>query len=177
MGRRGRHLEDAAPDAEALPAVARVDGSAVTPLNREGARVSTEPLVEAATLAARMGRRIVAESSVPDGGVRLLLAAPSRGGAQVLALNLTWVLDPARLGQVAPRLTAREREVLLLLVQGHGPDRVAELLGITWHTARTHVRNVYRALDLTDRAGVARLGLSLVAPRIEGWAPAAEPPG
>ena len=45
-------------------------------------------------------------------------------------------------------LSDREREVLELLVVGHGADAVSEKLVISYHTARTHVRNIYKKLDI-----------------------------
>lgn len=39
-------------------------------------------------------------------------------------------------------LTAREREVLRELARGHTADKVARSLGVSYDTARTHVRNI-----------------------------------
>ena len=50
-------------------------------------------------------------------------------------------------------LSARESEVLVLLAQGRDPRDVAAELGVSLETVRTHVRNLYRKLDVTDRAG------------------------
>lgn len=43
-------------------------------------------------------------------------------------------------------LSAREREVLQQLVNGHGPARFAEHLYISRNTARTHVKHVLSKL-------------------------------
>ncbi|MGA9531946.1 MAG: LuxR C-terminal-related transcriptional regulator [Anaerolineales bacterium] len=48
-------------------------------------------------------------------------------------------------------LTERELEVLALLAQGHTSREVAERLVIAFNTARTHVRNIYRKLDVHNR--------------------------
>ncbi len=60
-------------------------------------------------------------------------------------------------------LTAREREVLALLVQGHTNRRIAEELFISESTAGVHVSNILGKLEVrtrTEAASVAaRLGL------------------
>jgi DNA-binding NarL/FixJ family response regulator len=49
-------------------------------------------------------------------------------------------------------LTRREAEILTLLGQGQSPRRTAEQLGLSFETVRTHTRNLYRKLDVGDRA-------------------------
>ena len=48
-------------------------------------------------------------------------------------------------------LSAREAETLRYLVAGRGDSQIAEAMGISYNTARTHVRNVYNKLDVHDR--------------------------
>lgn len=48
-------------------------------------------------------------------------------------------------------LTNREREVLGYLAQGHSAVYVSEVLLISPNTARTHVHNIYRKLDVASR--------------------------
>ncbi|HEY7034014.1 MAG TPA: LuxR C-terminal-related transcriptional regulator [Thermomicrobiales bacterium] len=61
-------------------------------------------------------------------------------------------------------LTAREREVLRLLMDGRSNAEIAEALYISPRTASTHLANIFAKLDVDSRAGaVARafqLGLS-----------------
>ena len=47
--------------------------------------------------------------------------------------------------QLAARhwLTAREREVLELLARGRNSPFIQETLGVSYNTARTHVRHIY----------------------------------
>ena len=54
---------------------------------------------------------------------------------------------PAGLGD----LTQREREVLLLVARGWSNHEIADELGLTVHTARTHVAHILDKLDLRDR--------------------------
>lgn len=49
----------------------------------------------------------------------------------------------------APKLTSRESDVLLLLMLGHSYDEAAEMLYITKGTMISHVRNLYRKLNVT----------------------------
>lgn len=41
------------------------------------------------------------------------------------------------------RLTARETETLRYLAAGRGDNQIAESMGVSYNTARTHVRNVF----------------------------------
>lgn len=74
-------------------------------------------------------------------------------------------LDSAVAGQLvrrisAPRigltaLTAREREILALVAEGHPNRKIAERLVISERTARTHVSNVLSKLQLSSRTQAA----------------------
>jgi DNA-binding NarL/FixJ family response regulator len=63
----------------------------------------------------------------------------------------------------APNLTKREQEVLEWVSRGFTFAEIAEGLGLSHHTIGNHVRNIYRKLDVRDRAGAVgkamRLGL------------------
>ena len=56
-------------------------------------------------------------------------------------------------------ITARERDVLGLLVQGHTIAEIAGSLGIGFHTAQTHVKNLYRKLDVGSKAEATAIAL------------------
>ena len=49
------------------------------------------------------------------------------------------------------RLTEREREVLSYLALGWETRYIAEELGVSWYTARNHVRNIRQKLDASTR--------------------------
>lgn len=53
-------------------------------------------------------------------------------------------------------LTDREREVLRHLARGHAYRRIGEQLHVAEKTVETHVRNILRKLQLTNRHEVAR---------------------
>jgi DNA-binding CsgD family transcriptional regulator/PAS domain-containing protein len=50
------------------------------------------------------------------------------------------------------RLSPREREVLRLLVQGHDTAGLADRLGISPHTVRDHLKNVFRKTSTRSRS-------------------------
>jgi DNA-binding NarL/FixJ family response regulator len=52
-------------------------------------------------------------------------------------------------------LTARELEVLQLIVDGHNNPTIAEKLYITPGTVKTHVRNILKKLCVSDRTQAA----------------------
>jgi two-component system nitrate/nitrite response regulator NarL len=56
-------------------------------------------------------------------------------------------------------ITARERDVLGLLVQGQTIAEIAGSLGIGFHTAQTHVKNLYRKLDVGSKAEATAIAL------------------
>jgi DNA-binding NarL/FixJ family response regulator len=58
-------------------------------------------------------------------------------------------------------LTAREQEILAFLVEGVSTTYMAERLGVSTHTVRTHVQNVLRKLGVHGRGKAARIAVQL----------------
>ena len=56
-------------------------------------------------------------------------------------------------------LTQRESEVLALIVSGRSNRAIAAKLTVSEETVKTHVRGIYRKLDVTDRAGAVAAAL------------------
>lgn len=54
-------------------------------------------------------------------------------------------------------LTSREREILAYLAEGHNGSYIASALFISPNTARTHIHNIYRKLDVSSREDILRL--------------------
>ncbi len=52
----------------------------------------------------------------------------------------------------APTLTSREHEVLKLVVKGFTYAEIGDALGISWNTVSTHVRRIYRKLEVRSRS-------------------------
>jgi DNA-binding NarL/FixJ family response regulator len=104
-------------------------------------------------------------------------ATPLRGWIESLArrsridLAATVPVDETPAAEDAPAapepddhgLTAREREVLALLAEGHTNKRIGELLFISESTAGVHVSNILGKLGVSSRTEAAavatRLGL------------------
>lgn len=56
-------------------------------------------------------------------------------------------------------LTARERDVLRFLVEGHTLAEIAEELAIGFYTVQSHVKNIYRKLDVGSKAAATAAAL------------------
>ena len=52
-------------------------------------------------------------------------------------------------------LSAREMEVLSLIVKGQGNKQIAYQLGIAEHTVKNHVKNILSKLSVDDRTQAA----------------------
>lgn len=65
-------------------------------------------------------------------------------------------LDPdERLAYLCPELTRRQREVALLLLESHSNETIAQELGISVETVKTHMRTLYGKLGVDDRLAAA----------------------
>jgi DNA-binding NarL/FixJ family response regulator len=60
-----------------------------------------------------------------------------------------------------PRLSEREHEVLSLIVKGFSYAEIAGLLGVSGHTVTTHVRSIYRKLEVHSRGEAVYEALQL----------------
>jgi DNA-binding CsgD family transcriptional regulator len=66
-------------------------------------------------------------------------------------------LDAEHRRHPAPQLTARQRELLRLVVAGHTNAQAARRLGVTEKTVRKHLENIYARLQVSSRtAAVTR---------------------
>jgi two-component system, NarL family, response regulator DevR len=72
----------------------------------------------------------------------------------------------AEASRVAESLTERQREILGLLAEGLSARGIADRLGISERSVRSHITTLYRRLEVTNRVeAVSRaLSLGLVAP-------------
>jgi DNA-binding CsgD family transcriptional regulator len=116
-----------------------------------------EPLIVALALNdPALAERVAA---VLAGVAGLRLAAPGEPA------DLALVAAPIALaaGESEPALTPREHEVLSLLAEGASNKTIARRLGISVHTAKFHVRQLFDKLDATGRtdavAHAARRGV------------------
>jgi DNA-binding CsgD family transcriptional regulator len=59
------------------------------------------------------------------------------------------------------KLTARERDVLRLLAAGLTYAQMAQALGISLHTVGTHIKNLYRKLEVHNAPAAVSRAFSL----------------
>jgi len=52
-------------------------------------------------------------------------------------------------------LSNREKEILNLILMGHSYQRMAELCYLSPHTVKTHIRNIFKKLQVQSRAEIA----------------------
>ena len=85
------------------------------------------------------------------------------GGSPISPPIARYLLDRVRQGETAseeletpsgvvPALTGRELEILRLVARGFSHPEIAELLSISPNTVGTHVRHVYRKLEVQSRS-------------------------
>lgn len=102
--------------------------------------VASTPGAEAMLLAASPGQVRVATARIAGVAVRVELSPPSRGDI---------------------KLTRRQDAVGALLAKGLRNKEIGEKLGISTHTVRRHLEQLFRRLDVNDRfeavAALARL--------------------
>jgi DNA-binding CsgD family transcriptional regulator len=65
-------------------------------------------------------------------------------------------------------LTPRELEILTLLAAGHATPDIANKLGITPGTVKTHLTRIYKKIGTKNRVQAARYYLDHLAPRSDG---------
>lgn len=174
--RRLSSVRPASVNGDALPPVFRVrcdDGKCVDvpPVNTSARRVrlpdAVREVVQRVGAAAVASRGWQSGSVEHDGVTWLVTAAPvDRTSAQVMLLPVSVEADPARVDEVAPQITPREREVLLLSLRGRSPREIADDLDISWHTVRTHLKRAYRHLGVSSRAEAVALVLDSSRPRV-----------
>jgi DNA-binding NarL/FixJ family response regulator len=117
-------------------------------------REATEAGANGYVLKAEAGRTLVNAARAilqRDGLVsdRLIGAGPLRAEGEAEALRQPRVRD----------LTSREREVLQLLVEGHGNKEIGSALGITTKTAETHRARIMAKLELHSMSELVRYAI------------------
>ena len=66
-----------------------------------------------------------------------------------------------RHGDRGPLLTAREREVLRFIADGHSTGEIASALHLSPTTIKTHLGHAYGKLGVSDRAAAVAAGMRL----------------
>jgi DNA-binding NarL/FixJ family response regulator len=133
-------LKDELPDLQVVALTSFIDEDRVTAVIEAGATGFLLKDAEADEVAATI-------RSAHRGEVRLDPAV-----ARILARRVARSRAPA---SPEASLTDREREVLSLIAHGLGNQAIADRLGITERTARTHVSNILGKLALSSRTQAA----------------------
>jgi DNA-binding CsgD family transcriptional regulator len=68
--------------------------------------------------------------------------------------------DPGRPRSRTDRLSGKERSVLRELARGHSTEQIADVLVVSPHTVRTHIKNGMRKLEAHTRAHAVAIALS-----------------
>ena len=155
------HLEQATPDV-LLTDLGLPDGNGVElirELRQKGAPTQVmvvtvfgdERHVAGAIEAGALGYLLKDASSEAIGQSILELLAGGSPISPAIARYVLRRLQPSDTEEERPHLTDREREVLTLLVKGFTAPEVADLLKVTGHTVKTHIRKVYEKLEVHSR--------------------------
>ena len=134
-------LREAGSTARVLVVTSFTDRRMIIPAIRAGARGYVYKDVDPSALAAAV-RSVHAGHVLLEPEVATALLDSGSGGA-------------AEAGVQAPSLTAREREVLVLIAQGRSNREIARALVLAEKTVKTHVSNILMKLGVADRTQAA----------------------
>jgi two-component system, NarL family, response regulator len=181
LGIRGllsdRYAVEEAPDwqraLEILGAVGRFD-VAILDMHRGNSDAGAEPWTAAihALRRAQPGLGIVAHGPAPErhaataalaAGATAFVAKSSPASdlerAVDSAADAESFVDPAAKGGRGGQLTRRQRQILQLYADGQTTARIANALGLSTETIRTHTKALLARLGARDRAHAVALGL------------------
>jgi DNA-binding NarL/FixJ family response regulator len=79
----------------------------------------------------------------------------SQGGSPLSPMVAKLIVQSMHVSRISP-LTNREGEVLRLITQGNSYSRIANELNISKETSKTHIRNIYRKLNVRTKSDVVR---------------------
>jgi DNA-binding CsgD family transcriptional regulator len=85
-------------------------------------------------------------------GVQAILNGELWFSRDILAKCLLETGDSPKVPQEAkPRLTSREKEILIMVASGRANNKIAEELCISLHTVKTHIYNIYKKINAPNR--------------------------
>jgi DNA-binding NarL/FixJ family response regulator len=87
--------------------------------------------------------------------IRAAIRAASRGEAPITPRAAAELLADRRARPDDVELTPREREVLLLVIQGHANKQIARRMGISEKTVKGHLTNLFQRIGVADRTQAA----------------------
>jgi DNA-binding NarL/FixJ family response regulator len=83
------------------------------------------------------------------------IRAAAQGDAPLAPKAAAALLEELGRTQARPELTAREREVLTLLVSGFSNKQIGRQLGISEKTVKGHLTNLFQRIGVSDRTQAA----------------------
>jgi DNA-binding NarL/FixJ family response regulator len=87
--------------------------------------------------------------------IHAAIRAASRGEAPITPRAAAELLADRRARPDEVELTPREREVLLLVIQGHANKQIARRMGISEKTVKGHLTNLFQRIGVADRTQAA----------------------
>ncbi len=96
---------------------------------------------------------LLKDSAMPD--IAALISQVLNGGAPISPIIARKLLLRFRIKndtEPSIQLTKREFEILNLMAKGYNPQETAGYLHISYHTVVSHVRHIYRKLEVSSRA-------------------------
>ncbi len=93
-----------------------------------------------------------------ESAIKHVITGASFMSTHILEIMRDLMVNPGPLSEL-DKLTAREREVLQLIAEGHTTKEVASLLDISVKTADSHRTNVMSKLDIHDVASLTRFAI------------------
>lgn len=121
-----------------------------------GAVVVLTSFSESARVTAAVGAGAVGyllKDSAPEDVIAAIRAAAA--GHAPIDPRVARALLPGRAPDGSGGLSAREREVLLLVAEGLANKQIARRLGIAERTVKVHLGNVFRRIGVADRTSAA----------------------
>jgi len=95
----------------------------------------------------------------PPGELLHAIREVHQGEAKIVEL----ARRPPRLGSESANLTLRQTQALDLLAQGCSYQEIARTMRLTYATAHTHIRHLYKKLGVRSRAqAVAKYGANAI---------------
>ncbi len=115
------------------------------------------------TLAAGATGYLLKDSAVEDvvAAIHAVMSDKSYLSAQIVDAVVTDYVGQVSNAHTAPapKLTAREREVLQLLAEGHSTREIADVINVSSKTVDTHRRNIMIKLDIQSIAELTKYAL------------------
>jgi DNA-binding NarL/FixJ family response regulator len=120
-------------------------------------RPNIEEMLECASLGAKAYCNSYMQQALYEQMVRLLEKGQSWFPPQML--ELTFKLAKSAVNRKIPNillqaLTPREKEIALLIAEGHSNKNIADRVDISERTVKSHLTNIYGKLQLKDRVAL-----------------------